>query len=353
MQKTAAAAKIPAPKIPATVVTGFLGAGKTTLIRHLITHANGRRIALIVNEFGEVGIDGELLKSCGAPDCGEDDIIELANGCLCCTVADDFLPTLQKLLDRPQPPTHIVIETSGLALPKPLVQAFAWPGIKTRTTVDGVITVVDAAAVAEGRFAGDEDALAAQRAADPNLDHDNPLEELFEDQLGCADLVLLNKTDLLDEGALDNVRREIAAHLRQGVKTLPISRGEVAADILLGLEAAAEDDIAARKSHHDDEDDHDHEDFFSFAVTLPEQTSPEALLDSLLPVIAEHDILRVKGFVAVADKQMRLVLQGVGTRLSQYYDRDWQSHEPRATRLVVIGKAGLDEAAIRAALAAA
>ena len=111
-------------------------------------------------------IDGELLKSCGAPDCGEDDIVELANGCLCCTVADDFLPTLQKLLERPQPPTHIVIETSGLALPKPLVQAFAWPGIKTRTTVDGVITVVDAAAVAEGRFADDEDALAQQRAAD-------------------------------------------------------------------------------------------------------------------------------------------------------------------------------------------
>ncbi len=353
MQKTTVAAKIPAPKIPATVVTGFLGAGKTTLIRHLITHANGRRIALIVNEFGEVGIDGELLKSCGAPDCSEDDIVELANGCLCCTVADDFLPTLQKLLDRPNPPTHIVIETSGLALPKPLVQAFAWPGIKTRTTVDGVITVVDAAAVAEGRFADDEEALAAQREADPNLDHDNPLEELFEDQLGCADLVLLNKTDLLDDGALDNVRREIAVHLRQGVKTLPISRGEVAADILLGLQVAAEDDIAARKSHHDDEDDHDHEDFFSFAVTLPEQKSPEALLDSLLPVIAEHDILRVKGFVAVADKQMRLVLQGVGTRLSQYYDRDWQSHEPRATRLVVIGKAGLDEAAIRAALAAA
>ncbi|QDO97171.1 cobalamin biosynthesis protein CobW [Ferrovibrio terrae] len=348
MQKTAAAAN----KIPATVVTGFLGAGKTTLIRHLITNANGRRIALIVNEFGEMGIDGDLLKSCGAPDCSEDDIIELANGCLCCTVADDFLPTLQKLLDRPEPPTHIVIETSGLALPKPLVQAFAWPGIRSRTTVDGVITVVDAAAVAEGRFADDEEALAAQRAADPSLDHDNPLEELFEDQLGCADLVLLNKADLLDEGALDNVRAEIAAHLRQGVKTLSISKGEIAADILLGLRAAAEDDIAARKSHHDTEDDHDHEDFFSFSVTLPEQASPDALLDSLLPVIADHDILRVKGFVAVAGKKMRLVLQGVGMRLSHYYDRDWHGHEPRATRLVVIGQAGLDEAAIRAALAA-
>jgi cobalamin biosynthesis protein CobW len=237
-------------------------------------------------------------------------------------------------------------------LPKPLVQAFAWPGIRNRTTVDGVVTVVDAAAVAEGRFADDEDALVRQRAADPNLDHDNPLEELFEDQLGCADLVLLNKADLLDDGAMDNVRAEIGSHLRPGVKTLAISKGEIAAEILLGLHAAAEDDIATRKSHHDDEDGHDHEDFFSFALTLPEQGSPDALLDRLAPVIAEYDILRVKGFVAVAGKTMRLVLQGVGARLSHYYDRDWSSHETRATRLVVIGRAGLDEAAIRAALAA-
>lgn len=339
-------------KIPATIVTGFLGAGKTTLIRNLIQNANGRRIALIVNEFGEVGIDGDLLKSCGAPDCGEEDIVELANGCLCCTVADDFLPTLQKLLDRPNPPSHIVIETSGLALPKPLVQAFAWPGVKTRATVDGVITLVDAAAVAAGRFADDEAALAAQRAADPNLDHDNPLEELFEDQLGCADLVLLTKTDLLAQDDLPRVQAELAAHLRPGVKTVPVRQGDVAADILLGLAAAAEDDIASRRSHHDDEEDHDHEDFASFAVTLPEQPAPEALLARLNPLIAEHDILRIKGFVAVADKGMRLVLQGVGARLQHYYDRDWQSGEDRATRLVVIGRAGLDEAAIRAALAA-
>lgn len=339
-------------KIPATVVTGFLGAGKTTLIRHLIGNAKGRRLALIVNEFGEVGVDGELLKSCGSPDCGEDDIVELANGCLCCTVADDFLPTLQKLLDRPNPPEHIVIETSGLALPKPLVQAFAWPGIKSRTTVDGVITVVDGAAVAEGRFADDEAALAAQREADPNLDHDNPLEELFEDQLACADLVLLNKSDLIDGETMLRVQAELAAHLRPGVKTLSIRHGEIAAEILLGLQAAAEDDIAARHSHHDAEDDHDHEDFASFSVTLPEQANPDSLLARLQPVIDAHDILRVKGFAAVAGKTMRLVLQGVGARIGHYYDRDWQPGEARATRLVLIGRAGLDEAAIRAALAA-
>ena len=342
-----------AGKIPATVITGFLGAGKTTLIRHLLGTAQGRRLALIVNEFGEVGVDGELLKACGSPDCGEDDIVELANGCLCCTVADDFLPTLQKLLDRPEPPEHIVIETSGLALPKPLVQAFAWPGVKSRTTVDGVIAVVDGAAVAAGRFADDEAALAAQRAADPNLDHDNPLEELFEDQLACADLVLLNKADLLDEAAAARVRQEVAGHLRPGVKTMSVRHGAVDAGVLLGLQAAAEDDIAARRSHHDSEDgEHDHDDFASFSVSLPEQADPQDLLNRLTPVIAQHDILRVKGFAAVAGKTMRLVLQGVGARISHYYDRDWQPGENRGTRLVVIGRAGLDEAAIRAALAA-
>src|SRR5215467_2156748 len=184
-------------RIPATIVTGFLGAGKTSLVRHLLANAGGHRLAIIVNEFGELGIDREVLLGCGDETCTEDDIVELANGCLCCTVADDFLPTLTRLVERDTPPDHIVIETSGLALPKPLVQAFAWPEIRARTTVDGVLTVIDAAALAAGRFADDPVAVAAPRAADPSVDHDNPLDEVFGDQLACADLVLLNKTDLV------------------------------------------------------------------------------------------------------------------------------------------------------------
>src|SRR6185295_12950417 len=143
-------------KIRATIITGFLGAGKTTLIRHVLANAGGRRIALIVNEFGDVGIDGDILRSCGLGSCTDEDIIELANGCICCTVADDFIPTMSKLLARAEPPEHIVIETSGLALPQPLVRAFNWPEISTRVSVDGVITVVDALALANGRFADDE-----------------------------------------------------------------------------------------------------------------------------------------------------------------------------------------------------
>src|SRR5215831_16104222 len=205
-------------RIPATVITGFLGAGKTSLVWHLLAHADGRRLAVIVNEFGELGIDRELLLGCGDGACGKEDIVELANGCLCCTVADDFLPTLERLLDRDCPPEHILIETSGLALPKPLVQAFAWPEIRTRTTVDAVLTLIDGPAVAAGLFAADPEAIARQRVADPALAHDTPLEEVFGDQLACADLVILNKTDLIPPDRLAGLCRRVEVQLRPGIK---------------------------------------------------------------------------------------------------------------------------------------
>lgn len=339
-------------KIPATVITGFLGAGKTTLIRHLLQTANGRRLALIINEFGDVGVDGDLLRSCGDATCREEDVVELANGCICCTVADDFIPTIEKLLNRADPPEHIVIETSGLALPKPLVKAFGWPEIRTRVTVDGVITVIDGAAMSEGRFAPDEAALAAQRAADEALDHDSPLEELFEDQLACADMVILNKTDLLDEAGMATVSADLAAQLRPGVKVVKARHGAIDAAVLLGLGAAAEDDLAARPSHHDAEDEHDHDDFESFHVDLGTVADADALARKLKPVIEAHDILRLKGFAAVEGKPMRLVVQAVGGRIQHYYDRAWRADEARGTTLVVIGERGLDRAAITAALTA-
>ncbi|WP_395682161.1 cobalamin biosynthesis protein CobW [Inquilinus sp.] len=339
-------------KIPATVVTGFLGAGKTTLIRHLLQTANGRRLALIINEFGDVGVDGDLLRSCGDATCREEDVVELANGCICCTVADDFIPTIEKLLNRADPPEHIVIETSGLALPKPLVKAFGWPEIRTRVTVDGVITVIDGAAMSEGRFAPDEEALAAQRAADEALDHDSPLEELFEDQLACADMVILNKTDLLDDAGMATVSADLAAQLRPGVKVVKARHGAIDAAVLLGLGAAAEDDLAARPSHHDAEEEHDHDDFESFHVDLGTVADPDALARKLKPVIEAHDILRLKGFAEVAGKPMRLVVQAVGGRIQHYYDRAWRADEARGTTLVVIGERGLDRTAITAALTA-
>ena len=337
-------------KIPATVVTGFLGAGKTTLIRHLIEHVRDRRLALVINEFGELALDGELLRDCGNPLCDDGDIVELANGCICCTVADDFLPTMQALLDRREPPDHIVIETSGLALPKPLVQAFNWPEVRTRTTVDGVVAVLDGPAVARGQFADDPDMVARQRAADDGLDHESPLHELYEDQLACADLVLLNKSDLMDAEEIERVSADIRGSLRTGVGLIRTAHGRIGADVLLGLAAAAEDDLAVRPGHHDDSDDHDHDEFESMVLDLPDVGTPEEIAGRLREMAADHGILRAKGFVHVAGKDMRLVVQGVGARIGYHYDRPWRPQEARRSRLVVIGMAGLDRASVAAAL---
>lgn len=337
-------------KIPVTIVTGFLGAGKTSLLRHVIANAGGRRLALVINEFGELGIDRELLLGCGVEGCAAEDVVELANGCICCTVAEDFLPTLQALLERDAPPEHILIETSGLALPKPLLQAFAWPEVKTRVTVDGVVAVLDAAAVADGTFAADPAALQRQRAADPSLDHDDPLDEVFGDQVAAADLVVLNKADMLTPEALAAVERGLAARLRPSVKTVAASFGRLAPEVLLGLAAAAEDGLAARPSCHDLEAEHDHEDFESFVVTLGPIADEASLLARIEGVLARHGILRLKGFLDLPGREFRQVVQAVGARLQHYFDRPWRRDETRQSRLVVIGRKGLDRLAIAEAL---
>jgi cobalamin biosynthesis protein CobW len=341
-------------KIPATVITGFLGSGKTTLIRNLLMNAEGRKIALIINEFGDLGVDGDVLKGCGAEACSEDDIVELTNGCICCTVADDFIPTMEKLIAKDRKIDHIIIETSGLALPQPLVQAFNWPGIKTRVTVDGVITVVDSSAVAAGRFADDEDAVQAQREADENLDHENPLEEVFEDQIIAADLVILNKTDLVDAAQMAGVRELVSASTSRPIKMIEAQNGVLPAQVLLGLAAGTEDLIAGRKSHHEMEHeaggDHDHDDFDSFVASAGSVSKTAEFVTGLKAVIGDHDVLRLKGFVDVPGKPMRLVVQAVGQRIDSYFDRAWTANEPRATRLVVIGLKGLDQAAIGKAI---
>lgn len=337
-------------KIPTTIITGFLGAGKTTLIRHMLENAKGKRLALIINEFGDVGVDGEILKGCGIEECPEENIVELANGCICCTVSDDFVPAIEALLGRDEKPDHIVIETSGLALPKPLVQAFQWPDVKSRLTVDGVIAVVDGAAVAEGRLADDEESLARQREEDPNLDHDNPLEEVFEDQLLCADMIIVNKSDLLDEAGKASIGADIAKTVPRAVKWVNSEYGKVDPAVLLGLDAAAEDDLDARPSHHDHEHEHDHEDFDSLVVEVASVGDPQTLVDRIKAVANDHDVLRVKGFASVEGKPMRLLVQGVGNRVQHHFDRPFSAEEQRIGRLVVIGQTGMDRAAIEAAL---
>jgi cobalamin biosynthesis protein CobW len=312
----------------------------------VLANAQGRRLAVIVNEFGDVGIDGEILKGCGDAACPEDNIVELANGCLCCTVADEFVPALDTILSRTPKVEHIVIETSGLALPKPLVQAFHWPAIKSRVTVDGVVAVVDGAALADGRVAADLEALARQRAADTALEHDDPIEEVFEDQIACADLVVLNKRDLLDAEGSKKAMATIAGALPRAVKIVTVADGKVDPAALLGLGVGTEDDIANRHTRHDDEPEHDHDDFDSFVVALPEISHPAALAARVAAIAEGFEVLRVKGFAAIANKPMRLLLQAVGARVTHQYDRPWSASEAREGRLVIIGLKGLDRAAV-------
>jgi len=325
-------------KTPVTIVTGFLGSGKTTLIRRLLQNPQGLRLAIIVNEFGDIGVDGEILKGCADENCPEDAIVELTNGCLCCTVADDFIPTIEALLARPQKPDHIIIETSGLALPKPLLKAFDWPDLRARITVDSVIAVADAEAIAAGRFAANPAAIDAQRSADDSLDHETPLSELFEDQIACADLIIINKADLVDAAGMAAARAVVTAEMPRTVPILEAREGEVDPRVLIGIAAAAEDDLAARPSHHDEHHAHDHDDFESFIVTLPPCASLESMVARVEEVARDHGALRVKGHVAVEGKPMRLLVQGVGPRVRAQFDRPWRADEERLSRLVVIGE---------------
>jgi cobalamin biosynthesis protein CobW len=335
-----------ADRIPATIVTGFLGAGKTTVIRHLLQNPGGRRIALIVNEFGDVGFDGAVLADCGSAACADGDIIELSNGCICCTVADDFLPAMEKILGRAEPPDHIVIETSGLALPQPLVKAFSWPSVKARVTVDGVVTVVDAAAIAEGRVASDEAKLAEQRAKDLSLDHDDPVEELFEDQLRCADLILISKADLVDESGLARVETAIAEDRRPAARTIRVANGVLPADILLGQAAGAEGDTESRKSHHElAGEEHEHDDFDSFVLQV---TGPDraALGERVAAAMAVDGVLRIKGLVSVYGHAAPLAVQAVGPRVETWF----VANASRQAGLVVIGLKEMDRAEVQRAL---
>ncbi|MEX0281453.1 MAG: cobalamin biosynthesis protein CobW [Arenibacterium sp.] len=325
-------------KLPVTVITGFLGSGKTTLIRALMQNPGGKRLAVVVNEFGDVGVDGDILKSCAIPDCPAENIMELANGCICCTVADDFIPTIEALMALEPRPDHILIETSGLALPKPLLKAFDWPDIRSKITVDGVIALADAEAVAAGRFASNVEAVDAQRLADESIDHETPLSEVFEDQISCADIILLTKPDLAGPEGIEKAKALIAAEAPRPLPVVEVAEGVVDPRVILGLEAAAEDDMDARPSHHDDHDDHEHDDFDSIVVDIPELADPADLVKAIETLANDHNILRIKGYASVAGKPMRLLVQAVGARVRHQFDRPWGPGEARQGRLVVIAE---------------
>ena len=334
-------------KTPVTVVTGFLGAGKTTLIRHLLQNPQGRRLAVLVNEFGDVGVDGDLIRACADANCPEENIVELTNGCICCTVADEFIPSIERLLALDPRPDHIVIETSGLALPKPLLKAFDWPDLRSRITIDGVVAVADAEAVAAGRFAPDP----AHPGDEGQVDHETPLSEVFEDQIACADIVLLSKADLAGRDGVAAARGIIAAEAPRPLPMIPLTEGVIDPRVVLGINAAAEDDLAARPSHHDGEDEHDHDDFDTVVIDLPEQADPQALAAKVARLAEAQKILRIKGHAAIEGKPLRLLVQAVGARVRHQFDRPWGDRPRRGCLVVIAEKGDIDADAIRAALA--
>ena len=358
----------PSRRVPVTVVTGFLGAGKTTLLRHLLLHS-GQKLAVLVNEFGEVGIDGALLRSCGF--CPDDDVdsrlVELANGCLCCTVQDDFLPTMERLLERADDLDGIVVETSGLALPEPLIAALHWPEIRTRIRLHGVVAMVDGEALAAGSVVGDPAALEAQRLADPSLDHASAIDELFAEQLEAADLVLMSRADCLSPDATETVHRRLMPLLRPGAVVLPVARGNVDPELVLGLERRASNDRSPdpeghhhEHGHHDHEHhdhkhhDHSHVAIEALALELPGAFGRQALEQQLAHLLRQSAVIRLKGRLWLPGKARPLQIQAVGPRLECWFDpggaapTDADTHSP-GLELVVLGFQ-LDQGAIEASL---
>ena len=333
-------------KIPVTILTGFLGAGKTTLIRNLILKNKSKKLAVIINEFGDLGVDGEIVKQCSDETCPEENILELANGCICCTVADDFIPTMKSLLEGQYLPEHILIETSGLALPKPLLKAFEWPEIRSRLTVDSVLAVVDAEAVVNGIFAPQMSTELEEKQNQTYVEHETPLSEVFEDQINCSDVVLLTKPDLVKN--ISDARNIIIKEMERNVPILEVQNGDIGADVILGVNAAAETDLDNRRSHHDGFDDHEHDDFDTFSISVPKILDIEKFKIVLETLIRKNDILRIKGFLRVESKPLNLLVQGVGKRLSVNFT-DTKIPVENTGNLVFIGEKGrIDQEVISA-----
>ncbi len=359
-------------KIPVTIVTGFLGSGKTTLICGLLKKTPDRRLAVLINEFGEVSVDGTLLRTAGQEHGAE--IHDLPNGCICCTIKDDFLPIMKQLQQRMNEIDHVVIETSGLALPTPVMRALAWPEIRNDFQLDAVLTVVDTPQLLEGNLESGQPIPGADAAEAPQ--HAASVDFILNQQLENADVVVLNKVDDLAEEALMKAE-ELVRQKAPNVRFLELAyHAELDTRLCLGLNLHDEPLPEATTIHHghhhgpvqqmpmeldrplEDQGqfdghahtglgahqhgDHTHQHFHehdpgwqSFILESEDLQDADKLKTAVREMTLQQPILRAKGFASVKGKRHRLVVQAVRNRVQTYFEPQ-QSDESHST-LVVIG----------------
>ncbi|MEN2495131.1 MAG: hypothetical protein TECD_01049 [Hyphomicrobiaceae bacterium hypho_1] len=331
-------------RTPVTIITGMLGAGKTTLINNLLAKISSEKIAIIINEFGNVGVDGTLLA-----ENKQEDIIELTSGCICCTVMDDLIPIMERLLTQESAPDHIIIETSGLTLPKPLVQALRWPQMRSRVVLNGVIVIVDVFTILDLLDAKEAAFFETRKQIKGSFKHYSSLYKIFKDQLSCADLIVLNKHELLLDSSIENIDQLIKSEKKPGVQLIKSVHGNIPSELIMSNSIGVKNNIGVNHMDHN-HDTHAHDEFKSVSVNIPSAINQQVVERVVAEVVKDYGILRVKGFAVIEGKSMRLIVQAVGPRVQTYFDCHWTDLEQKKGYLVLIGQKGLDRGAIASAL---
>ncbi len=331
-------------KIPVIVVSGFLGSGKTTFLRYLLKESN-KKFGLIINEFGDVGIDGDLIKSCDKCDESEDDcVIELNNGCLCCTVQDDFVPSIKALFEFNPPIESIIIETSGLALPIPLIQALNWPEIRSSIYLDVVVGIVNGESMLNGSPINDLNKITKQYSETDKIDHNATIDELFEEQLEVSDIVLVSRSDILNDDQFDVVKHKIQGSLNSSVPVLKSKNGKIDLNYLFDFNFKKENYKEFLTEGHD----HNHVELVSDSIKLNYFLEKNDFEKEMSKILDELNILRIKGRIWIPNKSLPLQIQIVGKKINTWFeeapDNCWRPNDNAGLELVIIS---FDEKSIK------